>query len=347
MSNLRILGLLVGLLGLTYAFISFRGPKWRKSGFLLFSSTSLILIVVTINPGSINFVRDLLSLSDYLYGRLIALLIFSSLFLLFLTFSISSKLGNLKSNFDALVRNLTAAELSDIDERDSKLKPIMVIILAYNEEENLRKLLPRIPRMIGDIEVGVLVIDDGSEDGTADVAKEFGHLVLSYPVNRGQGAASRLGYHVLQKYNIPYGVTMDGDNQHDPGDIEKLVRPVIEGKYDLVIGSRILGKQEETARLRHLGIMVFSKILGWVTGMRITDCSSGYKAFSIERFKAMNLTEDQFQSAEVLIEARKRDLRIGEVPIVMNRRAHGKSKKGREWSYGFHFAKTIVRAWWK
>ena len=223
----------------------------------------------------------------------------------------------------------------------------MIIIPAYNEAENLRDILPRIPNQIKGVEAGVLVSDDGSDDNTAQVAHQFGHLVVSSRINRGQGAASRLGYDVLSKHHVSVGVTMDADNQHRPEDLEGLVVPILNGQYDLVIGSRILGIQEKTTWTRKLGIAILSNVMSLVIGLRITDCSSGFKAFSMERLRDMKLTEDQFQSAEVLIEARKRGLRIGEVPITVNCRKHGRSKKGKDWGYGLHFTKTIVKTWWR
>ena len=151
----------------------------------------------------------------------------------------------------------------------------------------------------------------------------------------------------MQKYDVPIGVTMDADNQHKPEDIEPMVKPILENKCDLVIGSRVLGEQEHVIWLRNLGIKIFSWIINFATGLRITDCSSGFKAFNVTRSRLLNLTEDQFQSAEVLIEARRKGLSVGEVPIKVSRRRHGKSKKGRDWNYGLSFAKTIMKVWWK
>jgi len=286
-------------------------------------------------------------LQEYQYGRLIALLIISNIFLLFFSFYTKSKVENIRLQFDKLVRNLGTIDLEKNVEVGGRIKPIMIVIPAYNEAENLREILPRIPKQIGGVGVGVLVCDDGSEDDTAKVVLQYGHLAVSNRVNRGQGAASRLGYDVLTKHHVSVGVTMDADNQHRPEDLERLVAPILNGQYDLVIGSRILGNQERTRWIRKLGISIFSRIIRLVIGLRVTDCSSGFKAFNIDKFKNMNLTEDQFQSAEVLIEARKKGLRIGEVPITINRRTHGQSKKGTDWNYGLNFAKTILKTWWR
>ena len=142
-------------------------------------------------------------------------------------------------------------------------------------------------------------------------------------------------------------MTMDADNQHRAEDIEKIVIPILEDKHDLVIGSRVLGAQEKVSMLRNFGITIFSWIISLFIGQRITDCSSGFKAFNMRRLRNMDLTEDQFQAAEVLIEARKKGLKIGEVPIIINKRHYGVSKKGRDLSYGFNFAKIILKTWWR
>ncbi|MBW1796397.1 MAG: DUF2304 domain-containing protein [Deltaproteobacteria bacterium] len=95
MSNLRIVGLVIGVIGLLSTFLIYRGPKWKRSNFVLFSLFSLGLIIITINPDVVNFLRDALSLQEYQYGRLIALLIISNIFLLFFSFYIKSKLENI------------------------------------------------------------------------------------------------------------------------------------------------------------------------------------------------------------------------------------------------------------
>lgn len=347
MSNLRVIGLIIGIFGLLSTFLIYRGPKWKRSNFILFSLFNLSLIIVSINPNILNAIRDLLALQKDQRGRILALLVISNIFLLFSIFFTKLKVENMRQQFDKLIRNLGASDLErDIDIRE-EIKPIMVIIPAYNEAGNLIELLPRIPSHIDGTEVGVLVVDDGSEDNTAQVVCERGHLVVSNKINRGQGAASRLGYDILKKNHGSVGVTMDADNQHRPEDLEGLIMPILKDEYDLIIGSRTLGDHDKTIWVRQIGIRIFSKIISLAISQNITDCSSGYKAFNINKLKRLKLTEDQFQSAEVLIEARKKGLRIGEVPITIHSRKHGQSKKGTDWSYGLNFAKTILKTWWR
>lgn len=347
MSNLRIVGLLIGIIGFLSTFLIYRGPKWKRSNFALFSLFSLCLIIVTINPNVVNFLRDALSLQEYQYGRLIALLIISNIFLLFFSLYTKFKVENIRLQFDRLVRSMGISDLEKNVEVGEKIKPIMIVIPAYNEAENLRELLPKTPKEIGGIQVGVLVSDDGSGDATAGVARQYGHLVVSNLINRGGGAALRLGYDILKKAGAQICVTMDGDGQHQPEEIEKLVLPILNDQYDFVIGSRILGNREKDSLLRFTGVYTFGWIISLLLGRKITDPSSGFRAFNMDAMGSILLYEDQYHTSELIIEAIKKGSRIGEVPITILKRKFGKSKKGGNWTYGFHFAKTVFKVWWR
>ena len=347
MSNLRIVGLLIGTLGLILTARIYRGPRWKRLNFVLSGVLSVSMIAVCLSPDLLNTISGMLSLEQKERGRILTILIFSNIALWFLLTHWKTKLDDFGHQFDLLIRNFGHEDSRQILEREIQDKQIVVIMPAYNEGHNLSGLLQNLPDRIDHMKVGVLVVDDGSSDDTYRIAKESGALVVRNRVNRGQGAASRLGYDVLTKYDVPIGVTMDADGQHRPGDIEKIVRPVLEDKYDLVIGSRVLGNREGGTALRNLGVILFTKIINMLTGVRLTDCSSGFKAFDICSMKELVLREDQFQSAEVIIEAAKKGLRIGEVPITIAPRNHGQSKKGKDLRYGYNFALSIVKAWWK
>lgn len=347
MSSLRIVGLIIGLFGLFLTFRVYRGPRWKRINFVFSGFFSIAIIAVSIYPGLLNRVAGMLALEQQERGRILTLLIFSSIMLWFLLIHSKNRLDEHRHQFDLLIRNFGHEEVKHILEQQISDKQIVVILPAYNEEKNLGELLKNMPKKINDTPLGVLLVDDGSGDDTYNIATQAGALVVRNRINRGQGAASRLGYDVLVKYNVPIGVTMDSDGQHRYEDIEKLVKPILEDKYDLVIGSRILGKRQETTFLRRLGVGLFTNIINALLGTKLTDCSSGFKAFNISRMKQMQLREDQFQSAEVIIEASKKGLRIGEVPITILDRQHGQSKKGKDWSYGLNFAKTILKSWWR
>jgi hypothetical protein len=140
---------------------------------------------------------------------------------------------------------------------------------------------------------------------------------------------------------------MDADGQHRPEDIKNLLLPIIEDQYDCVIGSRILGDREKASWLRITGVYFFGRIVSVLLGKKITDPSSGFRAFRMEAMASIRLHEDQYHTSELIIEAVRKGLRIGEVPITILKRKYGQSKKGKDLAYGFHFARIIFKTWWR
>jgi GT2 family glycosyltransferase len=347
LSGLRIAGLIVGLFGLYITFTVYRGPRWRRGNFIFFGMFSLSLIIVSLYPAVLNLAADILKLEQKQRGRILALLIGSNIILWFLLLYIKGSLDETRYQFDLLIRKLGHEHVEDLLKKEISGKDIMVIIPAYNEADNLKELLPRIPVRIKGKNVGVLVVDDGSVDNTREVVTQAGYLVVQNKINRGQGAASRLGYDVLVRNNIPFGVTMDADNQQMPEEIEDLIDPVLNNEYDLVIGSRILGTTYKGTMMRTMGVYFFTRLVNIATGLKLTDCSSGFKAFNVREISRLTLREDQFQSTEVLLEAAKKGFRIGEVPMTVAARKYGTSKKGADLKYGIYFAKTLLKSWWR
>jgi hypothetical protein len=347
MSIIRLFGILLGAGILLVAFTYFRGHRWNRASFVLMALVGAGLLVVSVLPGSVNAVRDVFKLGDFEYGRLLAILIISNIGSLLLTLYTKAKVDGVKHLLDRSLRASSIDGVLPADDIPSRVKSIMLIIPALNEADNLATLLPRVPQKIGGMEVGVLVVDDGSADKTTEVALQHGCLVARNVVNRGQGAASRVGYGFLARQKVTVGVTLDADNQHDPNEIAQLVEPILSGKYDLVIGSRMLGEADPDSRVRFAGVILFSWLVSLLSGVRITDCSSGFKAFRIDQIAKLDLREDQFQSSEVLISAAKKGLKIGEVPIHIAKREFGESRKGTNLIYALLFFKTMARTWWR
>jgi glycosyltransferase involved in cell wall biosynthesis len=230
---------------------------------------------------------------------------------------------------------------------NGKADSVMLLIPALNEAENLRDLLPRLPRQFASRSIGALIVDDGSEDATREVALTHGFAVVSNLVTRGGGAAIRLGYDVLRAGGCEICITMDADGQHRPQDIPALLAPILEDRFDFVIGSRLLGSREKDSRLRLTGVYFFGWVISMLLGKKITDPSSGFRAFRLNMLDSINLREDQYHTSELIIEAVKNNVRVGEVPITILKRKHGKSKKGRDWKYALHFTRVVVRTWWR
>jgi hypothetical protein len=346
-SNLRIFGILVGLISFILGFFIIRGHRWNRFNFVLMLIFSTSLIAVSINPNIVNILRRMLNLEQTERGRIITLLIYSNIILWLFIFYLKNALDTQKVQFDKLVRSIGSEKHLDLHQKKFEEIGIAVLIPAYNEADNLRELLPKIPRKIVEYHVGILVVDDGSEDDTFDVAFKAGVPVVKNVINRGGGAALRLGYDILLKEGVKICVTMDADCQHKPEDIEKLVIPIIEDRYDFIIGSRIMGAWERDSKLKKMGLWLFSLAINKLLGTQITDPSSGFRAFNMNCLKKVSLYEDQYHTSELIITAVKEKLRIGEVPITILRRKYGKSKKGRTWKYGLNFAKVIMKAWWR
>ncbi|MDA2935717.1 glycosyltransferase family 2 protein [Patescibacteria group bacterium AH-259-L05] len=348
MSSLRIIGLIIGIIGLFLTFRIYRGLKWKKLNFLLFGLSSIVLIIISLNPNILNTITGMLSLEQAQRGRILTLLIFSIILLWFLVLYLKTRLDDYRYQFDLLVRGL-GREQAERENIQKKLhdKQIIILIPAYNEEKNLQELLKEIPKTIKNKNVGVLVIDDGSSDRTSEVVKDAGYIVVRNKINRGGGAGLRLGYDIVKHSNIQTCVTMDADGQHDPREIEKLVKPILENKYDLVIGSRKLGKWEKEGHLRSIGLPIFNFIINLLLKTKITDCSSGFRAFKTRLLQSITLREDQYHTSELIIDAAKKGIKIGEVPITIRKRKYGTSKKGKDIKYGLNFAKAIIVSWWR
>jgi glycosyltransferase involved in cell wall biosynthesis len=222
---------------------------------------------------------------------------------------------------------------------------VAVLVPAYNEADNVGHVLDRIPSEVCGRETAVLVVDDGSRDGTGDVAAEHGAVVARHVINRGGGAALRTGYRLMADSGAEVVVTLDADGQHLPSEMEKLVEPVLSGKVDVAHGSRVLGESERGHVSRELGIVFFNRLVSLITGTHVTDCSNGYRAVRTTVLPQLVLRQEQFHTSEFLIEAIKRGVPAEEIPVTVVKRLHGHSKKPAVVRYGLGFANAIVRTW--
>ena len=230
---------------------------------------------------------------------------------------------------------------------DPDLSGVAVIIPALNERSTLAQTLSDIPPEICGLKVHALVVSDGSNDDTPEVASQSGAYVCDSPLTRGQGAALRLGYHLAERHHAQYIVTLDADGQYVPAEMENLLRPLIAGEADFVQGSRRLGTYESESRIRIAGMYLFGWVIRVLTHHRITDSSNGFRAIRIEVLRRLALNEDQYHASELLMGAIFKGYQVIECPVTMLRRKGGKTKKGRPLLYGFHYARVILGTWLK
>jgi hypothetical protein len=239
---------------------------------------------------------------------------------------------------------ITAAALTAFAEAypDLKLQPLVIVIAALNEADNIGAVLDEVPHQIADLPVSLLVIDDGSTDGTTEVAQRHGALVCTLKVNRGHGVALRLGYRIAREGGARYIGTLDGDGQWDPADLPAMVALLESGQADFVLGSRQLGQTENTDAFRNLGVKFFARVISQLTGSRITDTSSGLRLMQAGLTGTVTQTQPQYQTSELLIGALLQGYRVAEVPTVMRQRLSGESRKGRNLAYGLRYARVIA-----
>ncbi len=202
---------------------------------------------------------------------------------------------------------------------------VLVIMPAHDEEESLPRTLDEVRRAAPGVDV--LVVDDGSRDGTARVARQRGVPVVRHPVNLGVGAALQTGFRWAVERGYDAGVQLDADGQHDPAFLAALTEPVREGLCDVSIGSRYVRRSGYQApAARRAGMMLFSGLVSAVLRQRITDTTSGFRAYGR---RVMEVCQHDFPKdfpdAPVLIALGRRGFRLHEVPVEMRERRAGRS----------------------
>jgi glycosyltransferase involved in cell wall biosynthesis len=205
------------------------------------------------------------------------------------------------------------------------MKTLIVIIPAYNEGNRIAAVIAGVHASVPD--AVVVVINDCSRDNTATVARKAGAIVISHPFNMGYGAAIQTGYKYARNRGFDFLVQLDADGQHDPTCIQALLAPVITGKSDISIGSRFLGNSYRPPLARRLGMALFRRIVSMVTGMSVTDTTSGFQAFNrdVIRFFSTDIFPVDYPDADMLIMLHRAGFRMTEVPVQMFENSEGKS----------------------
>jgi glycosyltransferase involved in cell wall biosynthesis len=203
---------------------------------------------------------------------------------------------------------------------------ILVLIPAYNEGARIADVVQNVHRVVPDYDI--LVVNDGSRDNTTAAAASAGAKVVSHPFNMGYGVAIQTGYKYANANGYDFLVQIDGDGQHDPAYIPKLLAPVMSAETDFAIGSRFLEVESyEPSLARRIGMAFFRKIVSLITGTRITDSTSGYQAFNREviRFFTTEVFPCDYPDADMLITLHLAGFTIKELPVRMYPNVEGKS----------------------
>jgi len=205
-------------------------------------------------------------------------------------------------------------------------KRILAIVPAFNECGNIGRTVQEI-RQTG-LGVDILVIYDGSMDATAEEARQAGGMVISLPFNLGIGAAVQTGFQYAQKHQYEIAVQIDGDGQHDPAFLDKIVEPLRRGEADMVIASRFLAKTGgfQSSFSRRVGINFFVHLINVLTAVKINDPTSGYRAYNKRMIGLFaEYYPHDFPEPEAIVVAQQAGARIIEMPVAMRRREAGSS----------------------
>lgn len=201
----------------------------------------------------------------------------------------------------------------------------LIIIPAYNEEGSVGKVVKEVKLYLPGADT--LVVNDGSTDLTSLKARTAGAIVLDLPFNLGIGGAMQAGYKFALEKKYDIAIQVDGDGQHNPIEIPKLLKGLEEREVDMVIGSRFIGDSEfKSSMMRRVGISIFSKVISLIVGQKITDPTSGFRAVNQKTIRLFSTDYPQdYPEPEVLVLLHQCGLKMAEVPIVMNERYAGES----------------------
>ena len=191
---------------------------------------------------------------------------------------------------------------------------ITVGIPAYNEEKNIAKIIVKLKKTVDQI----LVCDDGSTDSTCAIAESLGVTVIKHQKNSGYGMAIRSIFLKAREINADVLVTIDADGQHKVEDINKIIKPIVDGQADISIGSRFLAEDDNTPSYRKLGVKIITKVTNSSLSEKVTDAQSGFRAYNNKVLQSLTPSDSGMGiSTEILIKSSNLGLKIAEVPTVI------------------------------
>jgi hypothetical protein len=342
LTALRSAGVLIGAAIVVYALLRRRALRNVDVLILLLVGVGLMLVAGT------EITNKLLSAFSFEKGnggRILGLAVFAIFILFGLILRALAQAARNARQLSAALEGLAWEEFRQAGLPERFRGKVAILVPAYNEAENIGHVLEQMPAAVCGVATETLVVDDGSRDGTGDVAAAHGSAVARHVTNRGGGAALRTGYRLMVESGAEVVVTLDADGQHLPAEMERLVKPVLDGEVDVAHGSRVLGHADSNHFARELGIVFFNRLVSLITRTHVTDCSNGYRAVRTTVLPQLVLRQEQFHTSEFMIEAIKRGIPAREIPVTVEQRLHGHSKKPAVLRYGVGFANAIVRTW--
>ena len=197
---------------------------------------------------------------------------------------------------------------------------------AYNEAANVGRVVDELRAF--DPSIDVVVVDDGSPDDTATVARAHGARVLRLPFNLGIGGAVQTGFRYAFEHDYELAVRVDGDGQHDPAQLDRVIAPVLAGEADIAVGSRFVEASQgyRSSRSRRVGIRLLALVVSRIVGRRVTDTTSGFQALNSKGIAlfARDYPHD-YPEVEATVMVSRHRLRAVEVPVSMRERSSGRS----------------------
>ena len=343
--HVSVAGVVIALLFAAYGVFKFRGGGSRLD-LLLSLLIALGVALVSVVPQIFEPVSRLLGLEN----RAFALLSLANLLLFALFLNLLARVRTAGRRSGEIVTGLAVRDyeenfLSPKERLEGHPGEILIIVPAYDEEGGIRGVLRRIPNDVLGHKVKTVVVDDGSKDATAAIARAEGVPVVTHVVNRGQGDALRTGFAIARAEGAEVVINLDADGQYKPEELDRLVKPIIEGEADFVLGSRFMGFYEESGSVRHLGVVFFSRLISLLTGVKVSDCTNGYRAIRVSELHKLDLREDRFNANEITLEALRNKLRFHQVPVSMMSRAAGETKKPPRLAYPLGVFRVIISTW--
>ena len=342
LTALRAAGLIFAVL--LIVFVVWRRRELSNGSVLLGFLGALALAIVS----GTELVNELLEVFAFERGngeRILGLAVFAIAILFLLVMRALTESARMNQQLSALLEGLAWEEFKGAKLPERFRDKVAVVIPAYGEADNVAAVIERVPAEVCGIETQILVVDDGSRDETSDAAARAGAIVARHVINRGGGAALRTGYRLMSESGSRIVVTLDADGQHRPEEMERLVKPIVDGEVDMAHGSRVLGQADPNSRSRELGIVFFNRVVSFITRTQVSDCSNGYRAVRTTVLPSLVLRQEQFHTSEFMIEAIKRGIPAREVPVTVDKRLSGHSKKPAVVRYGLGFTNAIVRTW--